>query len=350
VLNGTEVSAQYTDEGKWPDGSVQWLAVNFNATIGPNESQTYQLEYGPDIKPGPLPRGLSVTEESDAIQVGNVRFSKSGAPLVLSVKYRNEDLTKRGSSFAIVSAAGELFNLKSAEPPKLEILKRGPLYVVLRYTGRLAVDTNYSAPFVVRVEMPNSKSWVKVTAKVDDPGKRLREISYKTALSLGPLPWVWDFGTDRWTYGSIRNQSDSVLLTETMKASGTVNWQVSSGPKGMEQPYEIGGIGRRSQMVRWGHIQDGKEIIAFAVDANPDLPGTYQVALDGEGGTSIRFTDARPGTQHQLTIYEHFVSSPVQIGAVTSPTSMLSPLVATCDAKQYLLSHVQVPANSKEWP
>src|SRR5882672_181100 len=28
VLKGTEVSAQYTDEGKWPDGSVQWLAVN----------------------------------------------------------------------------------------------------------------------------------------------------------------------------------------------------------------------------------------------------------------------------------------------------------------------------------
>jgi len=77
-----------------------------------------------------------------------------------------------GSSFAITDAAGKLFDLKSAEPPKLEILKRGPLYVVLRYTGRLALDTSYSAPFVVTVEMPNSKSWIRVTAKVDDPGKR----------------------------------------------------------------------------------------------------------------------------------------------------------------------------------
>ena len=348
VLNGTEVSAQYTDEGKWPDGSVQWLAVNFNATIGPNESQTYQLEYGFDVKPGPPPRGLTVTEDGDAIQVGNVRFSKSGAPLVLSVKYRNEDLAKMGSSFALTDAEGKLVDLKSAEPPKFEILKRGPLYVVLRYTGRLALDASYSAPFVLTVEMPNSKSWIKVTAKVDDPGKRLQEISYRTALSLGPLPWVWDFGTDRWTYGSIRDQSDSVVLTETMKAPGAVDWQVSSGPKGKEQAYEVGGIGRRSQMVRWGHIQDGKETIAFAVDGNPDLPGRYEFSLDGEGGTSIRFTASTPGTQHELTVYEHFVSPPVQIGAVTSPTSMLSPLVATCDSKQFLLSRIQAPRSSKK--
>ena len=348
MFTGTEIPAQSTDEGKWPDGSVQWLAVNFNANIGPNESQTYQLEYGPDVKAVPPPRGLVVTEDGDAIQVGNVRFSKSGAPLVLSVKYRNEDLAKSGSSFAIADAAGKLFDLKSAEPPKFEILKRGPLAVVLRYTGRLAVDTSYSSPFVVTVEMPSGKTWIKVTAKVDDPGRRLREISYQTALSLGPLPWVWDFGTEHWTYGSLRNPSDSVILTQTMKAPGTVDWQVSAGPKGKEQPYEVAGIGRHSQMIRWGHLQDGKEIIAFAVDGNPDLPGRYQLALDGEGGTSIRFAAAKPGTQHELTVYQHFIPPPVQIGAVTSPTSMLSPLVVTCDAKQFALSRVQVPRNSKK--
>jgi len=347
-FTGKEVPAQYTDEAKWPDGSVQWLAVNFNANIGPNETQTYQLQYGPDVKPGPLPRGLIVTEDTDAIQVGSVRFSKSGVPLVLSVKYRNEDLGKAGGSFAIADAAGKVFDVKSAEPPKLEILKRGPLDVMLRYTGRLAVDTNYSAPFVITVEMPNGKTWIKVTAQVDDPGKRLREISYQTALSLGPLPWVWDFGTERWTYGSLRNPSDSVVLTETMNAPGTVDWQISSGPKGKEQAYEVGGVGRGSKMIRWGHIQDGKEVIALAVDGNPDLPGRYQLALDGEGGTSIRFAAARPSTQHELTIYEHFIPTPVQIGAVTSPTSMLSQLVATCDPKQFLLSRVQVPRKSKK--
>ena len=329
MRNGTEVPAQYTGEGQWPDGSAQWLAVDFNASIGPNEEQRYQLEYGVDVKPGPPPRGLSVTEDGDTIQVGDVRFSKTGAPLVLSVKYRNEVLGTPGTGFVVVDAAGNLLDLKSVEPVKLDVLKRGPVYVTLRYAGRLTVDSSYSAPFVVTVEMPNSKSWIKVTAKVDDPGKRLREILYQTPFSFGPLPWTWDLGTDRWTYGVLRNASDSVILTETVKTPETVDWQVRSGPKGQEQPYEVAPSGRASSLVRWGHIQDGKEVVAFAVDGNPSLPGRYQFALDGEGRAAIRFAPAVPATRHQLVVYQHFVASPVQIGAATSPSAMLTPLVAT---------------------
>jgi hypothetical protein len=155
---------------------------------------------------------------------------------------------------------------------------------------------------VVTVEMPNSKSWIKVTAKVDDPGKRLREILYQTPFSFGPLPWVWDLGTDRWTYGSLRNPSDSVILTEIMTPE-TVAWQVSSGPKGQEQNYEIAGVEHGSRLARWGHIQDGKEVVAFAVDGNPRLPGRYQFALDGEGHAFIRFAAAVPVAQHQLAVY-----------------------------------------------
>lgn len=343
VLNGAEVPAQFTGEGQWPDGSIQWLAVDLNATIGPNETQTYQLEYGAEVKSGPPPRGLSVTEEADAIQVGTVRFSKAGAPLVLSVKYRNEDIGSAGTGFTVTDASGRSLNVASAQPPKLEILKRGPLSVKIRYSGRLAVDTGYSVPFVTTVEMPNSKSWVKVSAQVDDPGKRLREISYQTPLSFGPLPWVWDFGTERWTYGALRNPSDSVVLTETVKAAGTVDWRIVSGPKGKEQAYETSRAASSAPMVRWGHIQDAKEVVAFGVDGNPNRPGKYQFILDGAGGASFRFTAAAPVARHQLTVYQHYVSTPVQIGAATSPAAMLSPLVATFDPAQFKLSGV--PAN-----
>src|SRR5262245_42573755 len=44
--NQTEVPEQATVETHWPDGTVQWLAVDLNVTIGPNESQTYSLQYG----------------------------------------------------------------------------------------------------------------------------------------------------------------------------------------------------------------------------------------------------------------------------------------------------------------
>ena len=40
------VASQISAESLWPDGSVQWLSVHFNTSIGPGESQTYQVEYG----------------------------------------------------------------------------------------------------------------------------------------------------------------------------------------------------------------------------------------------------------------------------------------------------------------
>ena len=57
----------------------------------------------------------------------------------------------------------------SAENIKAEIVKRGPLVVVLKYSGSIRLDKDAKAPFSLTVEMPNSKSWVKLQASVDDP-------------------------------------------------------------------------------------------------------------------------------------------------------------------------------------
>src|SRR4029453_5801510 len=48
--NQTEVPEQAMAETRWPDGSVQWLSLDLNVTIGPNESQTYSLQYGDGVK------------------------------------------------------------------------------------------------------------------------------------------------------------------------------------------------------------------------------------------------------------------------------------------------------------
>jgi YetA-like protein len=346
VFNGAEVPAQYSTESQWPDGSVQWLAADFNATIGPGETQSYRLEYGNDVKHGSPPNGLVVTEDAETVQVGNVRFSRTGVPLLLSVKYRGESISRGANGFSITDTAGKPHDLIGSEPLKVEILKQGPVYVVLRYTSRMAIDTNYSVPFVITAEMPNSKSWIKVSATIEDPGKRLREIAYQTPLALGPFPWAWDFGTNHWTYGSFRNPTDSVILSQTVKATGINEWQVNLGPKGKEQPYEISGTTDRSQLARWGHIQDGNAVIAFAMDTGIRRAGTYRFILDGAGQTVFRFAPAVPTTQHQLTVYEHFVAPPVQIGAATSPDSMLTPLTVDVDPKQYVLSGMPALGNA----
>ncbi|MEO8681542.1 MAG: hypothetical protein ABI665_21025 [Vicinamibacterales bacterium] len=337
MLNGKEVPGQYTAIDKWPDGSVQALDVDFNASVAPGEETTFQLEYGPEIKAEVTARGLVVSETPEHIQVGTVKFSKTAMPLLASVNYRQEDIGPGPNGFAITDAVGASYDMSTAEAVKAEIVKGGPLFVVLRYTGQLPLSGGGRLPFTIIVEMPNSKTWWKATATFDDPGQRVRSIAFHSPLALGAFPWVWDFGTGSWSYGSLRNKTDSVVFMQAVtsaprKAGVDVpegKWEILTGPKGQEQPYEAT-AGRRPGVAEgWGHIQDAKEAIAFAVEDFGREPGTYTISLDGEGHMAVQLVPARPGTRHQLAVYQHFVATPVPIGAVTSPVSMLSPLMVT---------------------
>ena len=345
LVGDGEVPAQFAAGSRWPDGSVQWLRVDFNVSIGPEETRSYRVEYGPGVRTDAEPgRGLALVEDVDAVQVGRVRFSKTAAPLFRSVSYRGEVVAPGRNGFAVEDSDGTVYDLGGDPGPAFDVIRGGPVYVELRYSGRVALGDGAEAPFVVTVEMPNSKSWVKVTASVDDPDQRLRALSFHMPLALGPRPWVWDFGTDRWTYGSLRNEDSSVVLTNAVEVRGATTWRVDTGPKGQERLYETAGS-TRPVVAGWGHLQGETEVVAFAMDRFAGAPGTYSIALDGAGQASFHVAPATSVTRHELTVYQHFVGTPVQIGAATSPPSMLRPLVARVDPAQYLASGLEPPTD-----
>lgn len=319
MFHDKETPAQYTAEALWPDGSVEWLDVDWNVSIAPGDTQAYGLEYGPNVTAAGVPRGLTVTEDDAGIQVGSVRFSKSGNPLMLSVKYRNEDIGQGINGVFVTDETGHRHDLSEATSLKTEIVKRGPLVVELRYSGSLK-----NVPFAITVEMPNSKSWVKISASVNDPAGRLREIGIGTPLALGPMPHVWDFGTSRWTYGSLRRAEDSVTLTQSPEGE----WNVTTGPEGKQTLYEKSPAGR-TEPVQWAHFQDGKEVVAFAIGRTAQQTGTWRMTFDGDGQATFRFAPSAPNPREEITVYEHFVAAPVQIGAATSPSAILSPLIVS---------------------
>ena len=330
---GDEAPAQIAAASLWPDGSVEWLRVDFNVSLGPEESRVYRLEYGSGVTAGAeMGRGLLLTEQVDGVQVGRVRLSRTAAPLVRSVSYRDEAIAPGRNGFALTDAKGTTYDL-GGDDVMFEIVRDGPFYIELRYEGRIALRDGVSVPFVVTVEMPNSKSWVKATAVVDDPDRNVAALSFHSPLALGPHPWVWDFGTDRWTYGALRNEESSVVLTNDVEVDGVTAWRVDAGPKGQEQPYETTGA-TQPVLPGWGHVQGETEVVAFAIDRFGAAPGTYRIALDGAGQTAFEVAPASPTARHELTVYQHFVSTPVQIGAATSPPSMLHPLVVTVDPQQ----------------
>jgi hypothetical protein len=320
-----EVAAQFTAETSWDDGSVRALSVDFNASLGPGERRRYVLEFGPDVKASVSGRGLSVTEEADGIQVGSIRFGGSGAPLVLAANYVKMNFTGMGrNGISVTDASGTQHDLSSAQDVKLDVVKRGPLKVVLRYAGRLPLDQSAAAPFVVTMEMPNSKSWLKMSAAVQDPGKRIRSVAFDSPLAFSALPLTYDFGTENGTYGAFRNATDTAVLTQTVNQKGPAGWLVRTGTQGGQlNDYESSANGRAHGS---GHLLDARGAVAFGFADFGREQGTYRIALNGSGQASFSFEPSRPAAEHRLTVYQHFVSTPVPIGAATSPTAMLSPL------------------------
>jgi len=324
-LNDAETPAQISAQSQWDDGSVRVLDVDFNVSIGPGESRTYSLDYGADVTATPPARGLTMNESAEAIGVGNVKFGRSGSPLLASANYRGEFIGAGSNGVFVGDPAGLRHSLSAAESVKLEIVKRGPLLVVLRYTGRLPLSQDYAVPFTITCEMPNSKSWIQTSIVISDPGRRVKDVALETPLAFGDKPWLWDFGGENGTYGAFRNPGDSARLQQTI-ASGGNTWDVQTGTQGELRPYESAVANRARTVFGWGHMLDATRAVAFGIDRFGTERGKYTIALNGQGQMTFRLEPEQPKTEHRLTVYQHFVSTPVPIGAATSPTAMLNPL------------------------
>lgn len=332
VYNSAEVPAQFTARASWADGSVQSLDVDLNASLDPEEERRYELQFGPNVtSAAPPARGLSVEDRPDAIQVGSLTFSKSGAPQLASASYRGEGIGTGNNGLTITDSNGTRHTLTKAQNATLEVVKPGPLLVLLRYTAAIPVEATVSIPVEVQLEMPNSKTWLKTTATVTDRTRRLRDVAIERPYTFSGFPVVWDFGTDSGTYGVFRTATDQVTLTQTSTAAGATGWKIESGPLNQRRAVEVSAGSRNKNANGWGHLQSANAAVAFGFSRFGRDAGTHSIALSGAGQATYRYVPAAAATQYQLTLYEHFVAVPVAIGAATNPTAMLTALSVTVE-------------------
>jgi hypothetical protein len=331
LLSGEdEVPMQASIGSRWPDGSIRQVELNFNTSIAPLGELRYLVEVGGAVLARPVSsERLDLIESSDGLQVGKLRFARQPAALLQSVAFGHEIVGDGLNAFSIVDANGATYLLGG--DVAIEIVKPGPLAVQIRYTGAVQLPDDYAVPFVITLEVPNSKSWVKYEARIEDPRRRVREVAFNTSFRLGQFPWVWDFGTGNGSYGAFRNANDSAVLTQVIGSLQPSGWQISTGPQGSERLYEQATADRPAQATGWGHLQGAARAVAFAFEEFGRRPGKYSIALDGNGQVVFRFTPEHPVTAHSISVYEHYVASPAALGAATSPVAMSSPLVVTLE-------------------
>lgn len=331
--NSQELPAQFTARSSWDDGSVQTLDVDLNASLNPEEDRRFELQFGPSVTPAAkVDRGaLTVEDQPDSLIVGKLKIAKSGSPLLSSASFRGEGIGRGANGLTITDTNGKRYDLSKAQTPSLEVVKNGPLVVLLKYTASIALDETTSVPVELLMEMPNSKTWLKTTATVTDRSRRLKDVAIERPYAWSGFPVLWDFGTDSGTYGVFRTATDQVTLTQTVGAGGASGWKVESGPLNQRRVLETAAGARSKNANGWGHLQDGAAAVAFAFARFGRDAGTYTIAFTGAGQSTYRFAPAAPPTQHQVTLYEHFVATPVAVGAATNPTAMLTPLSVTVE-------------------
>ncbi len=211
------------------------------------------------------------------------------------------------------------------------MVKGGPLLVVLRYTASIAIDDTTSIPIELVMEMPNSKTWLKTTATVTDRSRKLKDIAIERPYAWSGFPVLWDFGTDSGTYGVFRAATDAITLTQAVGVSGASGWKIESGPLNQRRAVEVSAGTRSKNANGWGHVQDATSAVAFGFARFGRDTGTYSIALSAGGQATYRFAPVTATTQQQMVLFEHFVATPVAIGAATNPTAMLTPPAVTVE-------------------
>ncbi len=140
--NGHPVPAQLQALSEWPDGSVRWALLDFQAAVPSGGESKYTLEYGSSARVKAAETLLTVTEDDERLQVdtGAIAFTLSKTEFRLFDEVRVGDRRVAGpGALRMTDAQGREYVARRPDTVKVEEL--GALRACLRMAGRF-VDSD----------------------------------------------------------------------------------------------------------------------------------------------------------------------------------------------------------------
>ena len=192
-----EVPAQIRVTARWLDGSVKWLLVSFQATAAAEGQAEYRLEFGRDVRRGPAPAGLSVTQDDSGVAVdtgamrfridahGNLADFQSGAAALIpsGTSCRSQALDENNVPYTT-----------SESDAQIEVEASGPIRAVVKVTSHLtAEDGSRLFRIEKRIEAFRGAAWLRIhhTFVVDRTEKftGVKELSYRIPVPAAERSW-----------------------------------------------------------------------------------------------------------------------------------------------------------------
>jgi hypothetical protein len=309
------------------------LHLDFNASPEPLESQRYEVIYGPEIEPGPEPRtDLKVTERDGQLTVDQNRslafeFAKHPSGFLDKVGGPRLEYLRDGSKgLSIVEKAGT--PARSTSDVRTRVTREGPIAIGIRseWSGPSGQATTLD------LTIPASKSWVQAVWTVEDPARKVSSLTLDLNLQVEGSPTLVDFGAGSSVYGQIQGRQRMDLEAK----SGPPSWVVRQGEGDQPAVFARSTTDSPRPVEGWAHVMDRRRCTALAVADFGKLPGRDNIRVEADGRLGLIREFAGPSAEIPpgpkiLGFWLHFVPMPVQVGAATSPQSILTPLQVDWD-------------------
>ncbi len=311
------------------------LVLDFNASPEPLETQEYQVIFGLDVEPGPAPASRLKVEELDGkltvAQSSALSFSFAKRPegFLESVgSPRLEYLGEGSPGFSIVEkGAGAPRGSNGPNRPESQsrVTRHGPFAVGIRsdWTGPSGHESRLD------VTIPQSKSWIEATWTVQDRDGEISIMALDLNLLLEGATTLVDFGAGSTIYGQIQGRQRMELEAGNVPGKGP-RWVVRQGAGEKPAVFAASTAATPRPAEGWAHVMDARRCTAVAIAdfGKGDVTDRIVIESGGRLRLSRDFLDSSgkiPTGSKTLAFWLHFVPTPVQIGAATSPQSILNP-------------------------
>ncbi len=328
---GKPVAAQF----RLVAGQKKRVALDFNVSLGPEEGKVYTVEYGPKVEPGPEPKGgmkLEESKEAFTIRSGGMVYvvPRDLKGFLKEVRNGKKEYLRSGS--AGLYLVSDRKTIPIAGPGyKARVIRQGPLAVALRFEGEATLPNKVKVPSVVDLTFPRSKSWVEVNWGVDLIAG-VQQLALDLNLLVTGSPTLVDFGAGSGVYTTLTKGQVALLEGFPKAEYGQINgrWAVSTGLRNDLKPFVLPNKAN-NRAEGWAHIMDRQRCTAVAMSPfGRDGAGVDEIRIDADGRLRLRWRSRAQGGfmggREAYRFWLHFVDMPVQVGALTSPQSMMAPL------------------------
>lgn len=375
---GQEVPAQFEVTSRWgggpADGSlpIQWLLVDFQATVAANGSSTYYLQEGGSGDSAN--NGLNVVrDDSQYLEIdtgaARFRFNKSSFTLFDTVSVGGNQLVSPSASsgMEVTASSGQKSASSGAAPDEMALETDGPMRKTVRVHGIMVGAAGNLLDYTARISLFAGSGEARVTLTAGNPQEAASESGQPLLYDIGcPNSAVFrdlTVGLDCavGSGGTLLLGGEGVSGIEVspgtleiyQDSSGTGNWEYHRGNHPRPESY----VSFRGYKI----YQNGTEVSSGEqpapwLDYSGDSGGiavatrefwqNYPKALRGESGRveAALFPDAyagdfslRPGEQKTHDIMFFFHGPGIDAGAIDATARGVNgPLFAAASPAYYL--------------